>query len=151
GLVIAHNTALQSGSIVLTDSSSEQNLGLVYRDNIEFHNAYGVFGGGVGDHALSNFFPDAVFDRNVLIGPWPTSGGATPSDYSQHPDNFFPSSIAEVGFVNSGAADYRLTGSSPYKSAASDGTDIGVDFDALDAAQSSTSTSSLSASAPPAL
>jgi hypothetical protein len=39
-----------------------------------------------------------------------------------------------VGFVDFRGGDYRLGPSSPYRRAASDGTDIGVDFDELRAA-----------------
>jgi len=39
-----------------------------------------------------------------------------------------------VGFVDAPGGDYHLAPSSPYKGKATDGTDIGVRFDAQDAA-----------------
>ena len=56
--------------------------------------------------------------------------GYTPSDYP--PDNFFPA--YEVGFVDAESGDYHLGPSSPYRGKATDGADVGVRFDAQDAA-----------------
>ena len=39
-----------------------------------------------------------------------------------------------VGFVNLSAGDYRLSATSAYRTAASDGTAVGCDIDALTAA-----------------
>jgi hypothetical protein len=46
-------------------------------------------------------------------------------------DNFFPSSIDAVGFVDRQSGNYRLAASSPYKRAASDGRDPGADINAV--------------------
>jgi hypothetical protein len=133
-VTIEHNTAIHTGSIILIDSKSEVVPGFVYRNNIQSHNAYGVFGSGVGSYALKRFFPDAVFEKNVIVGPWPTRGGATPANYSDHPNNFFPNSLDEVKFVDRPHGNYRLAPTSPYRRAATDGRDIGVDMDAIEAA-----------------
>ena len=58
------------------------------------------------------------------------------------PNNFFPATMAEVGFVDAGGplgssftpGDYRLTAGSLYKGKATDGTDPGVDHAMLSAA-----------------
>jgi len=47
------------------------------------------------------------------------------------PDNFFPARLDDVAFVSVQAGDYRLREGSPYKRRATDGTDVGVDMDAL--------------------
>ena len=47
--------------------------------------------------------------------------------------NFFPQ-LAEVGFVDTSAANYRLLSSSPYKNAGTDGLDIGANQDNIEAA-----------------
>jgi hypothetical protein len=52
------------------------------------------------------------------------------------PGNFFPKTLNEVGFIDAAAGNYRLASSSRLRKAGSDGGDIGVDFDALPAAQS---------------
>ena len=51
------------------------------------------------------------------------------------PDNFFPATLDDVGFVNRPGRNYRLAPSSLYKGMATDGTDPGADIDALGAAQ----------------
>ena len=98
----------------------------------------GVFGSnvGVGNAALSTYTPGAVFTNNAIAGPWPTSGGATTSMYSNYPGNFFPASLDAVGFLDRAHDNYKLSSGSPFKGKATDGTDLGVDFDALDAALS---------------
>jgi hypothetical protein len=134
-LSFRHNTAVQSGGVILADGSPA-NSAFEAADNIAPHNGYGVYGSGkgVGNAALGAYFPQAVFTNNALAGPWPTSGGATTSMYSNYPGNFFPSSLAAVGFVDLANDNYRLNSSSPFKGKASDGTDVGVNFAALDAA-----------------
>ena len=87
---------------------------------------------------MSTYMPGAVFTNNAIAGPWPTSGGATTSMYSNYPGNFFPASLDAVGFLDRAHDNYRLSSGSPFKGKATDGTDLGVDFDALDAAQSGT-------------
>jgi len=42
--------------------------------------------------------------------------------------NNYPSSEVNIGYVNLAAGDYRLASTSPYKGAASDGKDIGIDW-----------------------
>src|SRR5262249_15865177 len=98
------------------------------RDNIAFHNTYGVFGNGgsFGTAALDKYASAWSFSGNAIIG--------LPKDMSanQYPQkNYFPSSMDEVGFVNTASGDYRLSRTSRFKNKASDGTDIGCNFDAL--------------------
>jgi hypothetical protein len=135
-VVIDHNTGFQSGGIIVGDG--EPSTGFVYRNNITPHQAYGVLGTGtgVGNGTLAYYFPSVVFAKNAIAGPWPTAGGATVSMFSNYPANFFPASLQDVGFVDLAGRNYSLASSSPYKNAASDGKDIGVDFGALNAAQS---------------
>ena len=57
--------------------------------------------------------------RNVLAG-------GTASRYPA--GNFFPTVSAwQAGFVDYAGGDYRLSASSPYRNAATDGTDLGAD------------------------
>ncbi len=132
-VTIDHNTAIQTGSL-LTGEPADPNPGFVFRNNIVPNGPYGVIAGGVGSQALNKVFPGAVFEKNVIAGPWPTPGGATPAHYSGHPNNFFPSSLDAVGFADASRGNYRLAHNSRYRKAATDGTDIGVDMDALEAA-----------------
>jgi hypothetical protein len=124
-VVVEHVTATQTGNIITTEQGPH--AGFVYRDNIAPHNEYGIVGTGTapGRATLASYFLDGVIRGNVIAG--------APADLYPR-DNFFPSSLSEVGFVDLGGGDYRLGASSPYRRAASDGKDIGVDFDELRAA-----------------
>jgi hypothetical protein len=130
-VVIEHNTAIHTGGILVSDAGP--NPGLIFRNNIQPHNAYGVFGSGsgVGDVALDTYFPGALFAGNAIAGPWPTAGGVTPAYYAGHPGNFFPDTIDDVGFVNPTGDDYRLAPSSPYKGRGTDGTDLGANISTI--------------------
>ncbi len=132
-VTIDHNTGIQTGSII-TGEPADPNPGFVFRNNIVPNGPYGVIAGAVGSLALNKVFPGAVFEKNIIAGPWPTPGGATPAHYSGHPNNFFPNSINEVGFADASKGNYRLAQNSRYRKAATDGKDIGVDMDALEAA-----------------
>ncbi|HEV8702639.1 MAG TPA: hypothetical protein VGV60_15300 [Candidatus Polarisedimenticolia bacterium] len=119
GVTVEHNTALHSGSILVADMGPSR--GLVFRDNIVEHNEYGVFGSGkgIGLPALEHYFPGYEFRRNVLVG-------ADPRAYP--PDNFFPKSLAAIGFQDLQGGTYRLASTSPYRRKASDGSDVGADL-----------------------
>jgi hypothetical protein len=117
-LVFEHNTCLHTGNIVTAEG--EVHTGFVFRNNIVLNNDYGVTGAGKasGKSTLDAFFPGALFVRNVIVG----------GDASVYPpDNFFPRSVDQVGFMNRGRGDYRLAKSSRYMRAATDGKDVGAD------------------------
>jgi len=121
-VTIEHNTALQTGNIVMAEGPPAQEF--VFQDNIALHNAYGLAGAGAapGRGTLQAFFPRAVFRRNVIVG----------GESGQHPDdNFFPRSVDRVGFVDPAAGDYRLRDRCPYKNAGTDGRDVGADVGRL--------------------
>ncbi len=125
-VVIDHNTGIHSGDILV--ASDEAAAGFVYRNNATPHNVYGIGGDGTYGNAmltLSTFFPGAVFTKNILAG-----GNAA----SYPAGNYFPSSLAQVGFVNLSAGDYRLGSSSAYRNAGTDGKDLGADCVAVNAA-----------------
>jgi uncharacterized protein (TIGR03437 family) len=62
------------------------------------------------------------------------------SSYASHPNNYFPSNESTIGFANPAGSNYRLLANSPYKGQATDGKDPGCDFDALEAAMKSPTT-----------
>jgi hypothetical protein len=120
---IVHNTALQSDTVMFGGERTP-NEPFVFENNLVLHNRYGVIGSGTaaGRATLDRYFPHAVMRGNVFIG-----GPAA----SYPTDNFFPSSIDSVGFVDRQRGNYRLAASSPYKRAASDGRDPGADITAV--------------------
>lgn len=124
-VVIEHNTAFQTGSIIMADGLPHS--GFVYRYNITPHNDYGIMGTGTGAgiSTLKAYFPDSVIRNNVIVG-----GNA-----NQYPHgNFFPPVIEGLRFVDRAGGNYRLTSPGLFKRSGSDGKDPGVDFDALCAA-----------------
>jgi hypothetical protein len=127
-VVVEHNTAFQTGAIIIAEGAPH--AGFVYRYNITPHSEYGVkgAGSGIGLPTLAQYFPGAAFVGNVLTG-------RPAYERSYPPGNHFPATIADTGFRNVAAGDYRLADTSPHKRAAAGGADIGVDFDALELSQ----------------
>jgi hypothetical protein len=120
---IEHNTGLQSGTL-LSGGDHAPHRGFVFQNNIVLHNQYGIIGSGTasGQATLDRYFPEAMVRRNVIVG----------GRQDRYPaNNFFPSSIEQVGFISPPHGDYRLAASSSYQRAGSDGHQIGADLDAL--------------------
>jgi hypothetical protein len=114
---VEHNTALQTGSIVVAEG--EPHPGFVFENNIALHNEYGIFGSGAGSGtaALDRYFPGAVVRGNVLVG----------ADERAYPrENFFPASLADVGLVGTRGPAAQLSASSRFRGKATDGRDPGV-------------------------
>jgi hypothetical protein len=80
----------------------------------------------VGTESLNAFAGSSwAFSRNVVIG-------VDPEYVSWHPQSsFYPTTMSDAGFAVGSNGDYRLSGSSPYKGRATDGTDPGANFDEL--------------------
>jgi hypothetical protein len=121
-VLIDHNTVAGNGAIIIFDGVP--GVGLTYRNNITPRGASGIFGSGKseGTIGLAYYAPNAVVIRNVIAG---ANAGIYPAD------NYFPASLAAVGFVNMPAGDYELDPSSAYVNLGTDGTNLGVDWAAL--------------------
>lgn len=124
-VTIEHNTIFHSGNIIATSDAPTEML--VFRNNLFPHNEYGVKGDSrdTGNSTITTYFPGSEFRKNVMAGG--------PSALYP-PDNFFPSSLDQVGFVDRVGGNYRLASTSAYKNAGTDGKDVGCDFNALEAA-----------------
>src|SRR5437660_1666279 len=107
-LVIEHNSGFQQENV--NYSEGVPHLGFIYRNNITPRGAagFGFIGQGAaeGISTLTIYFPLAVFQRNVIAGG---NAAIYPAD------DFFPSSLAAVGFVDFAGHNYRLPASSPYQ------------------------------------
>ena len=132
-VLVDHNTVFQDGTIVNAYDDTGKGtkiLNFVYTNNIAAHNAYGIFGGGFGSKGIANFFPGSTFRRNIIAAV--PSFLDIPTTYPS--DNFYPASLDVVGFVDRATGNYRLAAKSRYRARATDGTDVGCDFDTLNAA-----------------
>jgi Right handed beta helix region len=124
---IDHNTIINTAVSGPTDVMMAANpvkwptVNFVFTNNLASPTKYGFYGNnvGTGTRALKANFTNWVFEKNVLVG----------QPASLYPaGNFFPSTIAAVKFVNYAAGEYALAAGSPYKSAGTDGADIGADI-----------------------
>jgi hypothetical protein len=128
-LEILHNTMIGNRSHILTSDTA--NVGLTLRDNIVNNGEYGL-GCLTSPPKLATCWPNLRMDRNVIFD--------NRSDRAQSLSNpgtqWYPSSTSAIRFVDPANGNYRLSPASPYKDKATDGKDIGVDFDALNRAMS---------------
>ncbi|HET7216880.1 MAG TPA: hypothetical protein VFJ02_02495 [Vicinamibacterales bacterium] len=126
-VTVDHNTIVHSGNIVTAYGSGNNRAmpGFRFTNNLAQHNAYGIFGNGVGvgTKAIDVYFPDGTIRANVIAG----------GQASRYPSgNFFPSVQQFLAdFVNAANGDYRLNARSAYRRAGTDGADLGVLMDLL--------------------
>jgi hypothetical protein len=116
---IRHNTIFQDGSTFVY-AYGDPTAGFEFTANIVPHGDYGILGDSAspGLGTLGQYFPDAEVTANLIV----TCQANYPAG------NFYPATLASVGFVDLAAGDYRLSAGSPFKSACSDGTDPGADM-----------------------
>jgi Putative Ig domain len=124
---IDHNTVISTDTSVCwlyggTATSPIPITNSALTNNLAAHNTYGIAGSNFsyGLTAINAYMPGGIVAGNVL------AGGVA----SRYPaGNFFPTVTAwRAGFVDFAGGDYRLGPSSPYRNAATDGTDIGADI-----------------------
>jgi hypothetical protein len=122
-VTIEHNTAVHGGGIIWAGDRTPHR-GFVFQNNIVMDNSAGIVGEGTagGQSTLDRYFPAAIVRRNAIVG-----GSAD----RYPPDNFFPASIEQVGFVGSQPSNVRLAATSTFKRAGTDKLDLGADVDAL--------------------
>jgi hypothetical protein len=131
---LRHNTVDNQGSGTMIFYKGASPTGpLIYEfeltSNLLRANTYGILGAegqGVGTAVFNAFTPNAVVLRNAIAG-------ADPKAYPT--GNDYPSLATWLAdFVDRASADYQLKATSLSKNAGVDGTNIGVDFTALNAA-----------------
>jgi hypothetical protein len=128
-VVVDHNTVLQSGSILQMygrrNGRARPIVGLQLTNNLMLHNDYGIIGddAGIGRSSIAEYLSREEIRGNVFAG-------ADPSLYPS--DNFFPT-VAQLwgAFVDPVSGDYRLRPASLYRAAATDGSMVGAEVDAL--------------------
>jgi hypothetical protein len=126
-LLIDHNTALGIGrqdSFGMTESSTPVSR-FVFTNNLVSKGSYGFVGTGTGEGLATlngQYAKDYVFSRNGIIS---ASSALYPTG------NFFPANNDAVKFADYGNGDYRLSADSPFKSAGTDGKDLGADYNVI--------------------
>jgi len=122
-ITLDHNTVMNDGLATVYPYDTPVQ-GFVFTNNILADNGYGIIGGGEapGAPTVTAYFPNAVFLDNIIVGA-PTSTYPT--------GNYYPATMADVGFVDYATGNYRLSSSSPYRAAATDGTAVGANIDAI--------------------
>jgi hypothetical protein len=131
-VTVDHNTIISTdtGTVWLyggSATSPHPTTNAVLTNNLAAHNLYGISGSsfGVGQTALDAYMPGGLVKGNVLAG-------GTASRYPA--GNFFPAVAAwQAGFVDYAGGDYHLSATSPYRNAATDGTDVGADITRVNA------------------
>lgn len=108
---IDHNTAFQSGYLMVFDGCTSYNVS--YTNNIAY-TGWGVVGNGTaeGTATLNAYTGGGLFSGNVLIG-----GVA-----SRYPsNNYFLAGVSQVGFVDFAGGNFSLSSASPYSGAGAGG------------------------------
>ncbi len=128
---IDHNTIVNAvvaggSDLMMADSPTPKVSNFTFTNNLATQTGYGFFGSGAGEGnaALNANFSNWTFRKNVIVG-------AKASNYPA--ENFFPTAPAAVQFTNYSSGDYTLAAGSPYKSAGTDGADIGANLSASSA------------------
>lgn len=117
-VVIANNTATNTGNPVTFYDTLPRNF--VFRDNIVGHGAYGIH----GPLDLNSAAAKAMFQNNLFMNLNRVSSG----DYAFPSGNSIVSGLADVGFVNAGAFDLRLSPNSKYRGKGRGGKSPGSDL-----------------------
>lgn len=130
-----HNTILQDGSAAIYVTGVKVPQVQIANNLIVTGGDYGIMGDGAapGNGTIATWLPTSTILQNGIAGiatPWTFPTG-----------NFYPPAGTDVGFVAFKpltGGNYRLAPSSIYRAAGTDGKDLGVDFDALNAALGTT-------------
>jgi len=130
-VTVDHNTIEHSGTTLVSvyggsPTDRREIFGFKFTNNLARHGKYGIFGAGssTGLATLSTYLPDAQVVRNLL------SEGVA----SRYPAGNFFSPPFDSQFSDLGAGDFRLLESSPFRSAGTDGADLGADLTKVKAA-----------------
>ena len=130
GVTIDHNTVFADGTSDLF-ADGQASTGFAFTNNIMQNNAWAIMGNNVspGNGTIATFFPGSQFLGSVIAG-------ANPATYPS--GNFYPANVSAIGFVDVANGNYRLSAASAYRRSATDGTDIGANIDAINAAARTT-------------
>ena len=125
-LVIDHNTGFATGanSAFMSTENIPKADRFEFTNNIVQNATYGFKGTGVADglDTLNAHFANYVFQMNAIVG-----GNAA----VYPPNNFFPANVGSVRFIDVTNGNVRLSATSPYRNAGTDGKDLGANIAAI--------------------
>jgi len=135
-ITIAHNTVQQAGNIITAYGAPTESF--VFRDNIVQFNRYGIVCLTADtecgrDNIFCNCFPGGVFRGNVIADNLGVAG-TDRIDEKYPAGNYFVSSLQKTSFTDLIHGDGSPGAASRTRRRGSDGTDPGVNIDALVAA-----------------
>jgi hypothetical protein len=142
-VTINHVTAFPSSTLFIIGDQTAINpkmANFVFTNSIVNAGRYPVWSAGDGGSANCAAHDSPLTTFNACFSPYTFASNAiiaTPSSLSGPTwpaGNFFPASVATVQFVNyngGNGGDYHLQPSSPYTGAATDGTNLGANVDAV--------------------
>ena len=120
-IAVDHNTVIADGGSIVY-AYGTPTTGFSFTNNFAADNAYGLMGdnSSPGNGSVAMYFPGGVFLDNVFAG----------SPASHYPaGNFYPASLAAVGFIDLAGATTRC-GRESVRGVATDRTDIGCNLSA---------------------
>jgi hypothetical protein len=126
-IVTMHNTMVGETGAVVYFAGLPVLPRLVVHSNVFSHGGYGFKGDSYseGTASLNIYAPGALVTNNAI------ADGGTASMYPAN--NWFPSTLSSIGFIDASSGNYRLSGSSQYLGKGYDGRDIGADMNQVDA------------------
>jgi Carbohydrate binding module (family 6) len=132
-VIIDHNTVRAGSAVMIFGDSTladDQHQNPIFRNNIFERGEYGIFGSGVGEgtNAFNTYTTNYTFAKNAIVG---APASLYPSQSCSPASTCYPATLDDVGFVDWRNNDYRLTASSPYNDAGTDGKDLGADVEAV--------------------
>ena len=107
---------------------------------------FGLYGPGVdgGQNSFAEAYPEMTWEKNLFVGYGEGRARGAANSKTMPKSLYEPKQTADgksgdadwpaVGFVDYAGGDYHLTATSKYKALGTDGKDLGVDMDALNAA-----------------
>ncbi len=123
-VVFNHNTGFCTNAYMVSDGNPKTDS-FVYKNNLVNHGNYGFIGSGTG---TANTTLAMYFNNNWQITHNAEAGGSATGFPT---GNFFPKTINDIGYTDTAAGDYRLSASSPYRLAGTDGKDLGADMNLI--------------------
>jgi hypothetical protein len=124
---VYHNTCFQESDIV---GGIPTTRNFVFRDNITNYGTYGM--NCMAPGGFNRCWPGLKMMNNLVVD---TRMDKTSRLTDYYPaNNYFLSSLNDIGLSDPWGGNYSLSSGSRYKNKASDGTDPGVDVDALNKA-----------------